>query len=111
VGEDSGIDHNQSWLRFPYDSTFLRSHYLHPHPYAQVCGGRAAQPILAQPPSQSHQNHSTHARHRRWDVRARWLAGWLAGWLAPRINTPCYRWGGNTGQRAHQEPFLNQNLP
>jgi hypothetical protein len=22
----------KNWLRFPYDSTFLRSHYLHPHP-------------------------------------------------------------------------------
>jgi hypothetical protein len=33
AGEDNGIDHHQNWLRFPYDSTFLRSHYLHPHPY------------------------------------------------------------------------------
>eukprot|EP01047_Picozoa_sp_COSAG01_P035399 COSAG01_NODE_2713_length_7209_cov_5.300844_1_plen_399_part_00 len=33
AGEDSGIDHNKNLLRFPYDSTFLRSHYLHPHPY------------------------------------------------------------------------------
>jgi hypothetical protein len=32
AGEDNGIDHNKNWLRFPYDSTFLRSHYLHPHP-------------------------------------------------------------------------------
>jgi hypothetical protein len=33
AGEDNGIDHNKHWLRFPYDSTFLRSHYLHPNPY------------------------------------------------------------------------------
>jgi hypothetical protein len=33
AGEDHGIDHNKNLLRFPYDSTFLRSHYLHPHPY------------------------------------------------------------------------------
>eukprot|EP01047_Picozoa_sp_COSAG01_P026422 COSAG01_NODE_1701_length_9447_cov_3.223363_16_plen_58_part_00 len=33
AGGDSGTDHNQNWLRFPYDSTFLRSPYLHPHPY------------------------------------------------------------------------------
>jgi hypothetical protein len=33
AGEDHGIDHDKNWLRFPYDSTFLRSHYLHPHPY------------------------------------------------------------------------------
>jgi serine/threonine protein kinase len=31
-GGDNGIDHNKHRLRFPYDSTFLRSHYLHPHP-------------------------------------------------------------------------------
>jgi hypothetical protein len=31
-GEDNGIDRNKNWLRFPYDSTFLRSHSLHPHP-------------------------------------------------------------------------------
>jgi hypothetical protein len=28
AGEDHGIDHSKSWLRFPYDSTFLRSHYI-----------------------------------------------------------------------------------
>eukprot|EP01047_Picozoa_sp_COSAG01_P000526 COSAG01_NODE_10_length_42970_cov_93.010007_22_plen_178_part_00 len=34
AGDDNGIDHNhKNWLRFPYDSTFWRSHYLHPHPY------------------------------------------------------------------------------
>jgi hypothetical protein len=33
AGGDIGIDHRNNWLRFPYDSTFLRSHYLHPHPY------------------------------------------------------------------------------
>eukprot|EP01047_Picozoa_sp_COSAG01_P036289 COSAG01_NODE_2830_length_6998_cov_17.705754_2_plen_176_part_00 len=33
AGEDNGIDHHQNRLRFPYDSTFLRSRYLHPHPY------------------------------------------------------------------------------
>eukprot|EP01047_Picozoa_sp_COSAG01_P030275 COSAG01_NODE_2106_length_8416_cov_47.839485_18_plen_116_part_00 len=32
AGEDHGIDHGKTWLRFPYDSTFLRSHYLQPHP-------------------------------------------------------------------------------
>jgi hypothetical protein len=27
AGEDNGIDHtDQTWLRFPYDSTFVRSH-------------------------------------------------------------------------------------
>jgi hypothetical protein len=25
AGEDNGIDHDQNWLRFPYDSSFLRS--------------------------------------------------------------------------------------
>jgi hypothetical protein len=30
--------HNKNSLRFTYDSTFLRSHYLHPHPYmARAC--------------------------------------------------------------------------
>eukprot|EP01047_Picozoa_sp_COSAG01_P020306 COSAG01_NODE_1152_length_11492_cov_12.314842_15_plen_243_part_00 len=29
----------QNWLRFPYDSTFLQSHYLHPHPYLVSSGG------------------------------------------------------------------------
>jgi hypothetical protein len=33
AGEDNGVDHNNNGLRFPYDSTFLRSQYLHPHPY------------------------------------------------------------------------------
>jgi hypothetical protein len=28
------IINNKNWLRFPYDSTFLRPHYLHPHSYA-----------------------------------------------------------------------------
>eukprot|EP01047_Picozoa_sp_COSAG01_P006986 COSAG01_NODE_258_length_20077_cov_124.162429_8_plen_107_part_00 len=32
AGEDNGIDHNKDRLRFPYDSTFWRSHYLRPHP-------------------------------------------------------------------------------
>jgi hypothetical protein len=32
AGEDNGIDHDKNLLRFPCDSTFLRSHYLHPHP-------------------------------------------------------------------------------
>jgi hypothetical protein len=32
AGEDNGIDHNKNCLRIPYDSTFLRSHCLHPHP-------------------------------------------------------------------------------
>jgi hypothetical protein len=31
--DDNGIDHNQSWLRSPYLSTFWRSHDLHPNPY------------------------------------------------------------------------------
>jgi hypothetical protein len=33
AGEDNGIDHDRNQLRFPYDSTGLRSHDLHPHPY------------------------------------------------------------------------------
>eukprot|EP01047_Picozoa_sp_COSAG01_P069833 COSAG01_NODE_10434_length_2166_cov_8.532656_3_plen_189_part_00 len=37
AGGDNGIDHNKNGLRFPYVSTFLRSHYLHPHPYVCVC--------------------------------------------------------------------------
>eukprot|EP01047_Picozoa_sp_COSAG01_P045634 COSAG01_NODE_4221_length_5227_cov_3.990445_2_plen_151_part_00 len=36
AGEDHGIDHNKNWLIFPNDSTFLRSHYLHPHPYTSA---------------------------------------------------------------------------
>jgi hypothetical protein len=36
AGGDHGIDHHKNWLRFPYDSTFLRSHYLHPHPYVPM---------------------------------------------------------------------------
>jgi hypothetical protein len=41
AGEDHGIDHNENWLRFPYDSTFLRPHYLppHPHPYTEAGAG------------------------------------------------------------------------
>jgi hypothetical protein len=27
-----GIDQNQNRLRSPYDSSFLRSHLVHPHP-------------------------------------------------------------------------------
>jgi hypothetical protein len=48
AGDDHGIDHNKNWLRFPDDSTFLRSHYLHSHPYAtpslecEECGGDGA---------------------------------------------------------------------
>jgi hypothetical protein len=26
AGEENGLDHSEHWLRFPYDSTFLRSH-------------------------------------------------------------------------------------
>jgi hypothetical protein len=34
TGGDNGIDHNKNWLRFPYLSTFWRSHHhLHPHPH------------------------------------------------------------------------------
>jgi hypothetical protein len=36
AGDDHGIDHHKNWLRFPYDSTFLRSRYLHPHPYGII---------------------------------------------------------------------------
>jgi hypothetical protein len=36
AGEDNGIDHHQKSLRFPYDSTFLPSHYLHLHPYVKT---------------------------------------------------------------------------
>jgi hypothetical protein len=32
-GRDNGIDHAKNCLRFPYDSTCLRSHDRHPHPY------------------------------------------------------------------------------
>ena len=28
-----GTDQHKHWLRFPYESTFLRSHDLHPHLY------------------------------------------------------------------------------
>jgi hypothetical protein len=45
AGEDHGIDHDKNWLRFPYDSTVVRSHYLHPHPHvisARVTHGRPA---------------------------------------------------------------------
>jgi hypothetical protein len=30
--EDNGMAHDEHWLRFPYDSTVLRSHHLHPRP-------------------------------------------------------------------------------
>jgi hypothetical protein len=33
AGEDNGIGHDKNCLRFTYDSTFLRSQYLHPHPF------------------------------------------------------------------------------
>ena len=33
AGGDNGIDRDKNRLRFPYDSTFLRSHYLHSHPH------------------------------------------------------------------------------
>jgi hypothetical protein len=33
-GRDDGMDHHTHWLRFPYDSTCVRSRYLPPHPYA-----------------------------------------------------------------------------
>jgi hypothetical protein len=32
AGGDYGIGVHKSWLRFPYDSTFWRAYYLHPHP-------------------------------------------------------------------------------
>jgi hypothetical protein len=34
-----GADHNKDWLRLPYDSTFLRSHYLDSHPYVSRVAG------------------------------------------------------------------------
>jgi hypothetical protein len=37
AGEDNGIDHTQNRLRFLYDFAFLRSHYLHLHPYEPLC--------------------------------------------------------------------------
>jgi hypothetical protein len=40
AGGDHGIDDDQNWLRFSYDSTFGRSHYLHPHPYDSAGIGR-----------------------------------------------------------------------
>jgi hypothetical protein len=33
AGGNNGIGHNKNLLRFPYVFTFLRSHYLHPHPW------------------------------------------------------------------------------
>eukprot|EP01047_Picozoa_sp_COSAG01_P042501 COSAG01_NODE_3715_length_5769_cov_2.903175_7_plen_251_part_00 len=33
AGEDDGMDHGKHRLRFPYDSTVLRPHCLHSHPY------------------------------------------------------------------------------
>jgi hypothetical protein len=32
AGGDNGIAHSKNRLRFPHDSTLLRSHELHPHP-------------------------------------------------------------------------------
>jgi hypothetical protein len=34
AGVDNGIGHNKNRLRFPYDSTLLRPHALHPHPHS-----------------------------------------------------------------------------
>jgi hypothetical protein len=45
AGGDNGVDHNNNWLRFPYDSTFLRSHDLQPHPYEQ-CGYRSSAQVV-----------------------------------------------------------------
>jgi hypothetical protein len=40
AGEENAIDHNTNCLRFPYDSTFLRSHSPHSHPYPlRTAGG------------------------------------------------------------------------
>jgi hypothetical protein len=33
AGGDHRMDRHKNWLRFAYDSAFLRSHDLHPHPY------------------------------------------------------------------------------
>jgi hypothetical protein len=45
AGEDNGIDHKKNWLRFPYDSTVLRSHDLHPHPYSYLACARATEDV------------------------------------------------------------------
>eukprot|EP01047_Picozoa_sp_COSAG01_P075569 COSAG01_NODE_12991_length_1652_cov_2.010303_2_plen_130_part_00 len=36
------IDFNKNLLRYSYDSTFLRSHCLHPHPYHPGTGAHGA---------------------------------------------------------------------
>jgi hypothetical protein len=43
-GGDHGIDHNKNWLRFPYVSTFWRSHHLPPQPYLVRCSPPSAPP-------------------------------------------------------------------
>eukprot|EP01047_Picozoa_sp_COSAG01_P070335 COSAG01_NODE_10630_length_2116_cov_17.950421_3_plen_86_part_00 len=37
------MDRHQNWLGFPYDSTFVRSHDLHPHPHPPAMPERRAQ--------------------------------------------------------------------
>jgi hypothetical protein len=44
AGGDNGTDHNQNWLRFPYVSTFWRSHHLPPQPYLVRCSPPSAPP-------------------------------------------------------------------
>jgi hypothetical protein len=36
AGGDNGIVHDKKRLKFPYIFIFLRSHYLHPHPYTRL---------------------------------------------------------------------------
>jgi hypothetical protein len=40
AGNHQGIDHNDNWLRFPYDCTFWRSHDL--RCYTHLRGGQQA---------------------------------------------------------------------
>jgi hypothetical protein len=42
-GGDDRIDRHNNWLRFPCDSTFVRSHDLHPHPYPRLRRGGCPQ--------------------------------------------------------------------
>ena len=37
------------WLRFPYESTFVRSHHLHPHPYARRAATTSAPSVRPWP--------------------------------------------------------------
>eukprot|EP01047_Picozoa_sp_COSAG01_P037399 COSAG01_NODE_2968_length_6788_cov_4.595904_7_plen_168_part_00 len=56
AGGDNGVDHHKHCLRFPYDPTVLRPHYLHPHPYVihvmvLVCGECMWSGVSGPPPA------------------------------------------------------------